>query len=113
MGPRLSAKPKTEMSDIGTEEMGSRYPRDGTLRYIQVLLLFTQYPPEQVQTAVDLCVRRRAFSKDAVLNALRNEPLSPRRQLDLSDRPELITQDSGVRDVGIHDQLKSREEVLV
>ena len=83
------------------------------MRYIQVLMLFTKYPSEQVQAAVDLCVQRRAFSADAVLNVLRNEPLSPRRRLDLSDRPELIPQDSGIRDVRVYDQLKSREEVLV
>jgi len=109
----FKGQPWGESFDLLRKELEYRYPRDGTLRYIQVLLLFTQYPPEQVRAAVDLCAQRRAFSEDAVLNALRNEPLSPRKQLDLSDRPELITQDSGVRDVGIYDQLKSREEVLV
>jgi hypothetical protein len=109
----FQGQPWGESFDLLRRELEYRYPQDGTLRYIQVLLLFTKYPSEQVQAAVDLCVQRRAFSEDAVLNVLRNEPLSPRGRLDLSDRPELIPPDSGIRDVGIYDQLKSREEVLV
>jgi hypothetical protein len=99
--------------DLLRTELEYRYPKDGTVRYIQVLLLFTKYPPEQVQAAVELCVRRRAFSEDAVLNVLRNEPLVPRKHLDLSDRPQLLSQDTGVREARIYDQLKSREEVRV
>jgi hypothetical protein len=99
--------------DLLRTELEYRYPKDGTVRYIQVLLLFTKYPPQQVQAAVELCVRRRAFSEDAVLNVLRNEPVASRKQLDLSDRPQLLSQDTGVRDVGLYDQLKSREEVPV
>jgi hypothetical protein len=99
--------------DLLRTELEYRYPKDGTRRYIQVLLLFTKYPLAQVQAAVELCVRRRAFSEDAVLNVLRNEPLTPRKQLDLSNRPELIPQDTGVREARIYDQLKSREEVRV
>ena len=95
------------------KELEYRYPLDGTRRYIQILLLFTTYPPEPVQAAVDLCVQRRAFSAEAVLQALRQEPLSPGKRLDLSDRPELFQQDTGARPAGIYDQLKSREEVLV
>ena len=71
------------------------------------------YPQDQVKAAVELCVRRRAFSKDAVLNVLRNEPLSARGRLDLSDRPQLLIQGNGVRDSGIYDQLKAREAVPV
>jgi len=76
-------------------------------------LLFTEYPEVQVKAAVSLCVRRRAFSEEAVLNVLRNEPLPQRAKLDLSDRPELANQGDGARDTGIYDQLKDREEVLV
>jgi transposase len=97
--------------DLLRTELECRYPKDGTVRYIQVLLLFTKYPLAQVQAAVELCVRRRAFSEDAVLNVLRNEPMTPRKQLDLSDRPQLLSQDTGVREARIYDQLKSREEV--
>jgi hypothetical protein len=66
-----------------------------------------------VKAAVSICVRRRAFSEDAVLNVLHNEPLTERGKLDLSDRPELINQGSGIRNAGIYDQLKNSKEVLV
>jgi len=100
--------------DMMRSELEYRHPKDGTLHYIDILMLFTEYPETQVKAAVELCVHRRAFSKDAVLNVLRNEPLSERGRLDLSDRPELIMQSNGLRDTGIYDQLKAREgEVLV
>ena len=95
------------------KELEYRYNEDGTMRYIKILILFTEYPELQVKAAVSLCVRRRAFSEEAVLNVLRNEPLSQRAKLDLSDRPELANQDNGARDTRIYDQLKDREGVLV
>ena len=52
-------------------------------------MLFTEYPDVQVKAAVSLCVKRRAFSEDAVLNVLNNEPLPVRGKLDMSDRPRL------------------------
>ena len=55
----------------------------------------------------------RAFSEEAVLTVLRNEPLPQRAKLDLSDRPELSNQNNGSRDTRIYDQLKDREGVLV
>jgi hypothetical protein len=109
----FKGQPWGESFDLMRRELEYRYRQDGTLRYIQVLMLFTQYPSEEVKAAVDLCVRRRAFSQDAVLNVLSHEPLSPRGRLDLSDRPELVTESDGIRDTGIYDQLKAREEVLV
>lgn len=109
----FKGQPWGESFDLMRKTLEYRHPQDGTRRYIQVLMLFTQYPPEEVQAAVDLCVRRRAFSQDAVLNVLRNEPVSSRRRLDLADRPELITQSNGTRDAGIYDRLKSPEEVRV
>ena len=99
--------------DLMRSELEYRHPKVGTLRYIDILMLLTEYPEAQVKAAVKLCVRLRAFSKDAVLNVLRNEPLSKRGRLDLSNRPELVMQGNGVRDTGIYDQLKGREEVLV
>ena len=95
------------------KELEYRYNEDGTMRYIKILIFFTEYPEVQVKTAVSLCVRRRAFSEEAVLNVLRNEPLPQRAKLDLSDRPEFANQGDGARDTGIYDQLKNREAVLV
>ena len=62
---------------------------------------------------MERCVQRRAFSEEAVLNVLRNEPLPSRGRLDLSGRPDLITQGNGVRQAGLYDQLKAGEEVLL
>ena len=44
---------------------------------------------------------------------LRNEPVRPRGQLDLSDRPDLVTVSDGIRPAAIYDELLHREEVLV
>jgi len=109
----FKGQPWGEDFDLMRSELEYRYRQDGTLRYIRILMLFTEYPEVQVKAAVELCVRRRAFSEDAVLNVLRNEPLPQRSQLDLSDRPDLITEGTGIRDTGIYDQLRAREEVLV
>jgi len=76
-------------------------------------MLLTEYPEAQVKAAVKLCVRLRAFGKDAVLNVLRNEPLSKRGRLDLSNRPEPVMQGNGIRATGIYDRLKAPKEVLV
>ncbi len=73
--------------------------------------LFSKYPQEDVKQAVSLCVSRRVFSDEAVLGVLRNEPLQPTTRLDLSDRPELLEVDSGVRSANIYDQLLDGEEV--
>jgi DNA replication protein DnaC len=75
----VKGQPWGEPFDLMRKELEYRYSQDGTLRYIQVLMRFTQYPPDQVKAAVDWCVRRRAFREDAGLNVLRNEPLPTRR----------------------------------
>jgi transposase len=109
----FKGQPWGEDFDMMRKELEYRYDEDGTMRYIKVLMLFTEYPEVQVKAAVNLCVRRRAFSDEAVLSVLRNEPLPQRTKLDLSDRPELANQDNGSRDTRIYDQLKGKEEVLV
>jgi transposase len=109
----FKGQPWGEDFDLMRKELEYRYSEDGTIRYIKILMLFMEYPEVPVKAAVSLCVRRRAFSEEAVLNVLRNEPLPQRAKWDLSDRPELANQDSGSRDTRIYDQLKGREEVLV
>ena len=94
-------------------ELEYRYKDDGTKRYIKILMLFTEYSQIQVKAAVSICVKRRVFSEDAVLNVLNNEPLPIRGKLDLSDKPELITKGNGIRSAGIYDQIKNGQEVLV
>jgi len=109
----FKGQPWGEDFDLMRNELEYRYNEDGTMRYIKILMLFTEYPEVQVKAAVNLCVRRRAFSEESVLTVLRNEPLPKRAKLDLSDRPELANQDNGSRDTRIYDQLKDREGVLV
>jgi hypothetical protein len=43
----FKGQPWGESFDLLRKELEYRYPRDGTLRYIQVLRLFTQYPPSR------------------------------------------------------------------
>jgi transposase len=94
-------------------ELEYRYGDLGTRRYIDILLLFTNYDQQEVKRAVSLCVRRRAFSYEAVVGVLRNEPVTPSRRLDLSDRPELVTLGDGVRPANLYDQLAAWQEVAV
>ena len=97
--------------DVLRKELEYRYPEDGTLRYIKVLLLFADHPQQQVKQAVQMCVRRRVFSEDAVLNVLRNVPLPAQTQLDLSAKPELQLEGDGIRKAALYDQLKAVQEV--
>jgi hypothetical protein len=97
--------------EILRNELEYRYPEDGTLRYIKVLLLFADHTEQQVKEAVGICVRRRAFSEDAVVNVLRNEPLPVQVRLDLTARPQLKLEGDGVRKVAVYDRLRIAQEV--
>jgi hypothetical protein len=66
----------------------------------------TEHPEEQVRQAVGVCVKRRAFSVEAVVAAMRNEPLStPVRRLDLAHRPELAAVGEGIRPTSLYGEL--------
>jgi len=107
----FKGQPWGEDFDYLRRELEYRYDGEGTRKFIDVLLLFGQYPEEDVKQAVNLCVRRRAFSNEAILGVLRNEPVSPSRRLDLSHRPELCQVSDGIRSASVYDQLLSEEEV--
>ncbi|GAG46589.1 unnamed protein product, partial [marine sediment metagenome] len=107
----FKGQPWGEDFDLMRRELEYRYDADGTRKYINILLLFTKYPEQDVKQAVSLCASRRAFSDEAVLGVLRNEPLPPSTRLDLSDRPELQNISDGIRPVSLYDQLHEREEV--
>jgi hypothetical protein len=109
----FKGQPWGEDFDIMRKELEYRDKNDGTMDYIKILMLLTEYPEVQVKAAVSLCVKRRAFSEAAVRNVLNNEPLPARGKLDLSGRPELVTEGTGIRCAGIYDQIKSCQEVLV
>ena len=59
-----------------------------------------------------LCVRRGAFSDEAVRSVLNYEPPKKVGSLDLSRRPDLARVGSGMRPVGAYDALLARQEVL-
>jgi hypothetical protein len=109
----FKGQPWGEDFDIMRKELEYRDKNDGTMDYIKILMLLTEYPEVQVKAAVRLCVKRRAFSEAAVKNVLNNEPLPARGKLDLSGRPELVTEGNGIRCAGIYDQIKHCQEVLV
>jgi len=71
----------------------------------------TEHPEDVVRQAVGVCVRRRAFSVEAVVAAMRNEPMpAPNRRLDLAHRPELAGVGDGTRPASLYDQLTSADE---
>jgi len=112
--------PKGNFRGWGTDfdrlrrELEYRYEGQGTKKFINVLLLFTEYEPDEVRQAVSRCVQRRAFSDEAVLGVLRNEPIrSTHRRLDLSDRPELWNVGDGIRPAAMYDQLLIHRELEV
>jgi len=94
-------------------ELEYRSGAEGTRQFIRVLLLLTQHPEAEVRQAVGVCVKRRAFSVEAVVAAMRNEPLSaPARRLDLAHRPELAGVGEGIRPASLYDELaREGEEV--
>ena len=73
----FKGQPWGEEFTILRRELEYRYGEQGTRKYINVLLLLAQYPEQEVNEAVKVCVRRRAFSDEAVLSLLRNEPPRP------------------------------------
>ena len=100
--------------DLLRRELEYRYEGKGTKKFINVLLLFTQYNEDDVRQAVSRCVQRRAFSDEAVLGVLRNEPIdTTHHQLDLSHRPELLSVGNGIRPVAIYDRLLHVQDVEV
>lgn len=107
----FKGQPWGEDFDMMRRELEYRYDTEGTRKFIDILLLFAEYPEEEVKKAVHLCVRRRAFSDDAVLGVLRHEPVVDSRRLDLSHRPELLEVSDGVRPANVYDQLLNKEEV--
>jgi len=81
-------------------ELEYRYDSEGTKRYINILLLFTNYSQKEVKHAVSVCVKCRAFSDEAVESFLRNGS-----HLDLADNAVLVNQGDGKRRLTIYNQL--------
>jgi transposase len=92
-------------------ELEYRSGDEGTRQFIRILLLMTKHPEAEVRQAVGVCVQRRAFSVEAVVAAMRNEPLcAPVRRLDLAHRPELAGVGEGIRPASLYDALAHEGE---
>jgi transposase len=92
-------------------ELEYRSGDQGTRQFIRVVLLLTTHPEGEVRQAVSLCVQRRTFSVEAVLAAMRDEPLTtPVRRLDLAHRPELASVGEGIRPASLYDALVQEGE---
>jgi transposase len=96
--------------DILRQELEIRYGGEGTRKYVSVLLLFAEYSEQRVKAAVKLCVRRGAYSDEAVKSVLNYQPPKRIGSLDLSRRPELAGVGSGTRPVNTYDVLLSSRE---
>jgi transposase len=91
------------------EELKYRYGDEGTRKFIKILLLLTEYPERDVKDAVAACVKRCAFSDEAVLSTLTFEPRKLPGTLDLAGRPDLELAGAGTRPAGLYDTLLGRE----
>ena len=106
----FKGQPWGETFELLRRELEYRYEADGTRQYIDVLLLMIEHPEQAVRDAVERCVKRRAFAYEAIVAALRNEPVRSDAALDLSGRPELMIQTTGMRELGVYDELLSDGE---
>jgi transposase len=103
--------PWGEDFDLLRRELAFRYGDEGTRKFIRVLLLFTTHPEEQVKAAVRECVRRRAFSDEAVQSVLAYRPPAQGKTLDLSAHPLFHLEGDGVRAAAEYDALLLEQEV--
>ena len=99
-GRPFKGQPFGDNFTLMRRELEYRYPSEGTKRYINILLLFTKYPQKEVKHAVNICVKCRAFSDEAVESFLRNGS-----HLDLAGNAVLVNQGDGKRKLNIYNQL--------
>lgn len=90
-------------------ELEYRYGGEGTREFVKLLLLFTEFPVEDVKRAVRRCVNRRAFSQEAVRATLTWSARREWPRLDLTDS-QLAAVLCAVRPAGVYDALLSAEE---
>ncbi len=91
-------------------ELECRYGDEGTKKFIRVLRLFSRFPISAVQAAVRACVRRSAFSDEAVAAVLNFVPRRRGQVIDLSSRPDLRLEGDGIRPAAIYDGLLGGKE---
>ncbi|MCP4666519.1 MAG: hypothetical protein GY849_09130, partial [Deltaproteobacteria bacterium] len=103
----FKGEPWGENITLMRRELEYRYGGQGTKKFIKVLLLFTEFPVVAVKEAVRKCVRRRAFSEEAVKGVLTYQPRRNPPSLDLSNRPQLQVEVDGCRHSTVYDELLS------
>ncbi len=103
----FKGEPWGENITLMRRELEYRYGGQGTKKFIKVLLLFTEFPVAAVKEAVRKCVRRRAFSEEAVKGVLTYQPRRNPPSLDLSNRPQLQVEVDGCRHSTVYDELLS------
>lgn len=108
-GRPFKGEPWGEDFEVMRRELEYRYQEDGTRKYVEVLLLFTEFPVKEVKRAVHLCVKRAAFSDEAVRSTLLYAPRQKMPSLDLTHRPELMLAGRGVRPASTYDRLLGGE----
>jgi len=91
-------------------ELESRYEGEGVRKYVKVLLLFAEFSEAEVRRAVKTCVRRGAFSDEAVRSVLNYDPPKKVGSLDLSRRPDLAGVGNGMRPANTYDALLGSRE---
>jgi len=104
-GRPFKGEPWGEDFEVMRRELEYRYQGEGTKKFIKVLLLFNRFEVEAVKEAVKLCVRRRAFSEDAVYGVLSYRPWPRLGALDLSHRPDLQLAIDGKAELTAYDRL--------
>jgi len=101
----FKGEPWGEDFEVMRRELEYRYGGEGTKKFIRVLLLFDRFEVDAVREAVRVCVRRRAFSEDAVYGALTFRPRPRLGALDLSGRPDLQLAIDGKAELSAYDRL--------
>ena len=111
-GRPFVGEPWGEDLDRMRTELVYRYEDDGIRKFINLLLLFAEYSEDQVKAAVGECVRRRAFSDEAVKSVLDYRPPLTGRTLHLAGHPLFHLETDGVRDAREYDAVFLEQEAL-
>jgi len=102
----FKGQPWGEDFELMQKELEYRNGSEGTISYVNILQLFSEYPEKDVKEAVRDCVKCRAFSDDAVVSLLRNGS-----HLDLSNNKKLTNKGDGKRDLKIYNKLAGKVAV--
>jgi len=91
-------------------ELQYRYGGEGTRKFVDLLLLFTEFPVGEVKRAVSRCVERRAFSEEAVRATLTYRARRELPPLELASSPLLAGVSAQVRPASVYDALLGGKE---